>query len=141
MDYAEIVDADEVNCGLPATSPIRLSEAFGAFPVGGIVHGHARARNSQGLSKISLRSQRLHHVDPGCPRRGYHRRSDGGKQQHQSGTGHRQHARHFQTSQKSARQLRQPKPAGKPDSKSAYGHGRAFGDHPYQQMPRLRPDR
>src|SRR6266436_7901463 len=26
----------------------RLSDAFGALPVGGIVHGHARARSSQG---------------------------------------------------------------------------------------------
>jgi hypothetical protein len=57
--------------------------------------------------RISLRPQRLDYVDPGRARRGYHRRGDGGLQQHQSRTGQGQGARHFQISEKSARQLRQ----------------------------------
>jgi len=80
----------------------------------------------------SLRSQRLNHIDSGCPHRGYHRCSHGRKQQDQSPAGHRQRARSFQIRQESARQLRQRKPAGKADSESGDGHGRAFGDDAHQ---------
>lgn len=64
---------------------------FAAYTVLTVARGlEARGR--------SLRSQRLDHVDSGSPRGGYHRRDDGGKQQHQSRTGHGQQARHFQLS-------------------------------------------